>query len=139
MPHHRRTHRSTLALAVVTALLALSACDQPAPEVADADAAAPPPTFRSINTPGMPWGPCSAVECEFGSECIKAEEGTYCAPNCASPSCSKVQVDACGDLIGSGTSDCTGFVCKHLCANDSDCGVGMVCAKSEGFCVNPGE
>lgn len=124
-PHSRSS------FAIAAALLALSGCDQPAAGVA-------PQAFRSLNAPGKPWGPCSAVECEFGSECIKAEDGTYCAPNCASPDCTKVQVDACGDLIGEGSSDCSGFVCKHLCAIDADCGVGMVCS-GEGFCVNPGE
>lgn len=100
----------------------------------------PAATFRSVNTPGAPWGPCSAVECEFGSVCVKTEVGTYCAPNCASPACTKVQVDACGDIIGEGTASCWGdFVCKRLCASDADCGLGMICSTGDGFCVTPGE
>lgn len=120
---------------------ATCACDfgEASTTLADATPPAAPASFRSVNPPGKPWGPCSSVECEFGSECIKTEVGTYCAPNCASSACTSVQVDACGDLIGEGTSDCEGFVCKHLCAGDADCGLGMVCSTGDGFCVNPGE
>lgn len=129
-------------IALSTVLLTIAAtatgCDDPTGAAAE-DRPAAAVAFRSVNAPGKPWGPCSAVDCEFGSECVKAEAGTYCAPNCASPACTSVQVDACGEIIGEGTASCWGdFVCKRLCAGDVDCGLGMVCA-AEGFCVNPGE
>lgn len=128
---------ATIVLSLLFTLAAsATGCDAPTDDAEDRPAAA---SFRSINAPGKPWGPCSAVNCEFGSECIKAEVGTYCAPNCASPACTAVQVDACGEIIGEGTASCWGdFICKRLCAGDVDCGLGMVCA-DEGFCVNPGE
>lgn len=137
--------RNRLATALAAALgatcaCALSACDEQAAASA-AQVQAPATVFRSLNVPGKVWGPCSAVECEFGSECVKATEGTYCAPNCAWSECTKVQVDACGDLIGEGTAVCEpDYVCKRLCNVDADCGVtGMVCSDPEGFCVNPNE
>ena len=117
-------------------ILLVTACDDQRAPAEERPAVAP----RALNPAGKVWGPCSAVDCEFASECIKATEGTYCAPNCAWSECTKVQIDACGDLIGSGTATCSpDYVCKRLCDEDADCGIGMICSDPEGFCVNPGE
>lgn len=127
--------KKTLSKFAAALLGATCACDIPPPSTADANAV---PSFRSVNTPGKAWGPCSA-DCEAGTTCMKTEFGSVCAPACGATACTAVQTDICGNIVGDGNAECLGPDCIRPCVADTECSIGMVCAIGDGYCVNPGE
>lgn len=95
-----------------------------------------PSAAAASPSPGLPWGPCVAGQCDEGSFCVESKAGNVCAPWCSTTACTQVQT-ACDQLIGDGTATCLDSgLCINECDADGDCAPGQMCS-ADGACVWP--